>query len=292
MNTFGERKITPPARSSQAVARIGYAWRMFDSYLARWDLIPDGPPIHTHSSDLLPVRYRDLPAMLKIARETEEKFGGLLMRWWNGDGAAPVLAHEGDALLLERATGKRSLARMAGDGRDDEATRILCAAAARLHAPRAKPLPKLIGLEPWFEQLWPAPSKYGGIFAESARTARLLLDDPREVGALHGDLHHDNVLDFGDRGWLAIDPKRLHGERGFDYANIFCNPEERTDVARERFHRRVGIVVEAARIERKRLLQWILAWCGLSAAWRLDDGESAEIDLPIAELALAELRSL
>ena len=265
---------------------------MFDDYLARWSLIPDGPPIHTHSSDLLPVRYRGSPAMLKIAREAEEKFGGLLMRWWDGDGAAPVLAQEGDALLLERATGTRSLARMADDGRDDEATRILCAAAARLHAPRAKPLPELIGLEPWFEQLWPAPSKYGGIFAESARTARLLLDDPREVGALHGDLHHDNVLDFGDRGWLAIDPKRLRGERGFDYANIFCNPEERTDVARERFHRRVGIVAEAARIERKRLLQWILAWCGLSAAWRLDDGQSAEIDLPIAELALAVRRSL
>jgi streptomycin 6-kinase len=34
---------------------------------------------------------------------------------------------------------------------------------------------------------------------------------------------HD-VPDFGARGWLAIDPKGLYGERGFDYANIFCNP--------------------------------------------------------------------
>ena len=42
---------------------------------------------------------------------------------------------------------------------------------------------------------------------------------------LHGDIHHDNILDFGKRGWLAIDPKRLQGERGFDYANLFCNPD-------------------------------------------------------------------
>jgi hypothetical protein len=42
---------------------------------------------------------------------------------------------------------------------------------------------------------------------------------------LHGDIHHDNILDFGRRGWLAIDPKRLFGERGFDYANLFCNPD-------------------------------------------------------------------
>jgi streptomycin 6-kinase len=33
------------------------------------------------------------------------------------------------------------------------------------------------------------------------------------------------VLDFGACGWLAIDPKRLAGERGFDFANIFTNPD-------------------------------------------------------------------
>jgi len=29
----------------------------------------------------------------------------------------------------------------------------------------------------------------------------------------------------GPRGWLAIDPKGLCGERGFDFVNIFCNPD-------------------------------------------------------------------
>jgi streptomycin 6-kinase len=43
--------------------------------------------------------------------------------------------------------------------------------------------------------------------------------------ALHGDLHHENVLDFGERRWLAIDPHGLHGERFFDFANIFTNPD-------------------------------------------------------------------
>lgn len=35
---------------------------------------------------------------------------------------------------------------------------------------------------------------------------------------------------FGERGWLAIDPKRLLGERSFDFANIFTNPDL-TDLA-------------------------------------------------------------
>lgn len=233
--------------------------------------------------------------MLKLSHDKDERLGGILMEWWDGEGAARVLARDNAALLLERATGPASLADMARSGRDDEACRILCAAAARLHAPRSKPLPELIPLAHWFRDLEPAAAKHGGILARSAETARALLSGPREVGALHGDLHHDNVLDFGARGWLAIDPKPLVGERGFDFANIFTNPDladPAQPVATEpgRFARRLEVVAEAAGLERRRLLSWILAWTGLSASWFLNDGDPlASIDLQIAALAAAEL---
>lgn len=268
---------------------------MFDSYLSRWDLVPDGAPIVTHSGRLLPVRRAGTPAMLKLATEAEERLGGALMAWWDGEGAARVLARDEDALLLERAEGVASLAEMARGGRDDEACRILCAVADRLHAPRPKALPDLLPLDAWFRELWPAAAAQGGILARSAEAARALLAEPREVVTLHGDLHHDNVLDFGPRGWLAIDPKRLLGERGFDYANIFTNPDL-ADPSRPvatvpgRFARRLAVVTEAARLERQRLLRWILAWTGLSAVWYLgDDDPNAAIDLTIAELAAAAL---
>ncbi len=201
---------------------------MFSTYLARWDLTPDGDPIVTHSSRLLPVRRRGVPAMLKLPMEAEEKRGSLLMPWWDGQGAARVLAHDRDALLLERAMGAGSLTAFARTGRDDEATGILCAAIATLHKHEAKPPPNLVPLTPWFKDLWPAVEKHGGILVLAAATARELLAHPQDVVVLHGDIHHDNVLDFGARGWLAIDPKGLIGERGFDYANLFCNPE--TDI--------------------------------------------------------------
>ncbi len=267
---------------------------MFGVYLDRWDLVPDGDPIATPAARLLPVRQHGRPAMLKLSFEEDERAGGVLMAWWDGDGAARVLAGDVDALLLERAMGPASLADMARTGQDDEACRILCSVAARLHAPRAKPLPELVPLAHWFRELEPAAAAHGGILARCAETARALLAEPREVGALHGDLHHDNVLDFGARGWLAIDPKRLLGERGFDFANIFTNPDladptrpVATDPAR--FARRLAVVTEAARLERKRLLLWILAWCGLSAAWFLGDGDPADIDLRVAGMAAAEL---
>jgi len=97
--------------------------------------------------------------------------------------------------------------------------------------------------------------------ALTARSARELLATPRDVAALHGDIHHDNILDFGARGRLAIAPKGLLGERGFDYANIFCNPKE-TAAAPGRLSRQASTVAEASGLERVRLLQWILAYAG------------------------------
>lgn len=262
---------------------------MFDDYLARWGLTPDGEPIVTHSSRLLPVRRGDEPAMLKIATEAEERWGAALMVWWGGEGAVRVLEHEGDALLMERATGGGSLVEMARGGRDDEASRIICGVAARLHAPRDRPLPALVPLGRWFAELEPAAARYGDVLRRAAATARELLGEPRDVGVLHGDIHHGNILDAGPRGWLAIDPKRLVGERGFDFANIFCNPDFETATAPGRLARQAEVVAAAAGLERGRLLKWVLAYAGLSAAWTLGDGEEPEIALAVAEIVAAEL---
>lgn len=258
---------------------------MFRDHLCHWDLTPDGDPIFTRNSRLLPVRQHSVPAMLKIAVESEEKGGNRLMVWLNGQGAARVLAHHGNALLLERAVGGTSLADLTQTGRDDEASRIICDVVARLHAPRTDPPPGLVPLSRWFRELAPAAAKHGGMLDRSAAAARELLAVPQDTVVLHGDIHHGNILHFGPRGWLAIDPKGLIGERGFDYANIFCNPDPVTAPAPEVFVRRVDVIAGAAKLERKRLLQWILAWAGLSAAWHLADGASPETALKVAELA-------
>jgi streptomycin 6-kinase len=261
-----------------------------DRYLAQWRLTPDGTPLTTLTSILLPVRQEGMPAMLKIATEAEERQGGESMIWWDGEGAARVLAHDADALLMERATGEGSLVEMVRNDRDDEATRIICAAASRLHAPRDRPRPpSLVPLTRWFAELEPAAGRHGGVLEVAAATARELLDKPRDVVVLHGDIHHGNILDFGPRGWLAIDPKHLVGERTFDFVNILRNPDAQVALAPGRFSRQSTVVAEAAGLDRPRLLQWTLAFAGLSAAWILGDGDQPDLDLAVAELAAAEL---
>jgi streptomycin 6-kinase len=109
---------------------------MLESYLQKWGLIPAGEPIVTHTSQLLPVLSQGQPAMLKVTDDADEKHGHLLMRWWAGEGAARVLAFDDSAILLDRATGPRSLVTLANEGSDAEATRIICDVARQLHARR------------------------------------------------------------------------------------------------------------------------------------------------------------
>ncbi|HGY5135589.1 MULTISPECIES: aminoglycoside phosphotransferase family protein [Citrobacter] len=268
---------------------------LFNTWLSRWGLTPDGQPLETHTSQLLPVVTKDgQKAILKLTDDDSERNGCELMVWWNGNGAAKVLAHAAGAILLERATGAGSLADMSWSGNDAQACRIICHAASRLHLPRNASTPALTPLLYWFRCLAPAAKKHGGILTHCAEVANVLLSSPQNEVVLHGDLHHGNIIDFGTKGWLAIDPKGLVGERGFDYANIFTNPDladptKPVAIEPEIFTQRVNIVSEIAKIERQRLLMWIIAWCGLSSAWLLQEGDCATIPLRIAELASAEL---
>lgn len=274
----------------------------FTPWLALWGLAADGAPITTQGSRLLPVMRGDEPAMLKLPDGEHERLGHLPLEYWNSDGAARLLARSasGSAMLIERATGSRSLSAMARSGAtgDDAATEILCDATAALHKRRGPAPAGLIPLETWFAELFPMATKRGGILARSAAAATELLAAQREVVPLHADLHHDNVLDFGARGWLAIDPKCVIGDRAFEYTILFCDPdladpEPPVATLPGRFERRLEIVLAKSGLERERLLKWILAWCGLSATWFLgDDDPLVRINFAVAERAIVALEAL
>lgn len=263
-----------------------------------WGLTADAPTFATPSSVLQLVRREGRPAVLKRALAEEEADGANVLRWWAGEGAAAVLelGGDGEAVLLDRAEGSGSLTELArsGPAGDDEATRILCRAGRRLHTAGRGPRPaRLHSLERWFAELFEhasaRPRDHDGLFAVAAGEARELLAHPTADVVLHGDLHHGNVLDFGEHGWLAIDPKPLHGDPAFDALNILCNPG--ADVALEagRLERTVAVIAAETGLPEHTVLRWAVAWTGLSAAWSERGGDDATIAIGVGQRARAFL---
>jgi len=236
--------------------------------LAAWGVTPTGPGFTTASSELMPGTRGGIPVMLKIALVDEEVRGAALLQWWGGQGAAPVLERAGDATLMVRATGPRDLAAMAASGQDAAATEILVRTVVALHdrpAPAAPDGVVLIPLRDWFGDLLTTDTR-DPLLRRAAETAGRLVTTtrPADVAVLHGDIHHGNVLDFGDR-WAVIDPKGLIGHRAFDFANILCNPTEA--VALAALTDRIETISRQANLDPAVLVEWTVAWCGLSLMW-------------------------
>lgn len=253
----------------------------FGAALERLHLQPDGEPFVSLSSWVGPVRYRDQPAFLKVTRESEELAGVHALLAWNGNGAVRVLAEDGDAFVLERA-GQTIREKVAEDA---AATAVLCDTAARLHAVAIPDLERFVTLRRWFRQLF---ANTDPRFDPARRFADALVDSGPTV-LLHGDIHHENVLDGGPRGWLAIDPKGIAGPAPFDYCNLFTNwtPEQSV----EHFDSRLAFVSDHLGLARETMLRWVAAWSALSGIWHLDDDNEADAAYPhmIMDEALARL---
>lgn len=267
---------------------------LFDIHLHRWSAKAAGDPFTTHTSNLLPVilarNLADLPAMIKITRNLDERIGGRVLQWWDGNGAARVYACDQDSgtLLMERATGSKHLLHMAREGEDDAATSCICHTIEQLHSKRSSAPPEeLLTLTDFFRSLALMAQQEGGLMAECATVAAELLNEQREPVVLHGDAHHGNILDFDRRGWLAIDPKRVTGERYYDYVSVLCNPDLETCTDPGRFARQLAVVINVTGLERRRLLKWVMAHAALSAAWFLEDGERTRANRQLAVAHLA-----
>ena len=111
-----------------------------------------------------------------------------------------------------------------------------------------------------------------------------LLASSGEAFVLHGDLHHGNILSDGD-SWMAIDPKGIVGEVGFEAACFdFIHKSElgNSDVSRI-FEQRSKLLASVLNIDHERLKDWVFVRLILGACWMLEDGGKADLFLEQAK---------
>lgn len=88
--------------------------------------------------------------------------------------------------------------------------------------------------------------------------------------ALHGDLHHFNVLRAERAAWLAIDPEGLAGDPCFDACQFLRNPVR---VPASVNRRRLDIFCAELGLDRARVRAWCFVHALLDACWAFEDGD-------------------
>lgn len=203
---------------------------------ARWSLRLEEPFADAFASLVVPATTgAGAGVVLKVQfpeRESEHEAEALAA--WAGDGAVALLDHDVDrrALLLERCHPGSPLS----DLHADDAVSVLVDLLPRLWRPDPSPFPTLAAeAERWRVTLQrlrgtgDGPDQ-GSHAALALRLLAELASRPTEPVLVHQDLHGDNVL-RSTRGWLAIDPKPLSGEREFALAPIIRSDELGADHA-------------------------------------------------------------
>ena len=270
----------------RAVSTAGAA--ALADYGRRWGLTVREPGFETNSSWLQQVFWQGdagcdeqgerLAAVLKIAKpQSDERPGMALLDWWGGRGAVPVLKRDEDAVLMVEAgwDGPR-VAHLLDDPAafsDQDAFAILIDTACRLHAAGGGEGPEgLVPLTAMRAHVMTLPALGDPLFQAWLPFAQAFDCMGRAPLPLHGDIHHGNVLWLeGEGAWVALDPKGLLGDRGYDFANLFFNPMEQpgriNDAARMR-----GLADQIAAAVpnaggRQRVLDFAYFYGGMSTAW-------------------------
>jgi streptomycin 6-kinase len=266
----------------------GYAWlRGLPSLVAelarRWGL-DIGPPFGLSYNYVVPATRSDgTEAVLKVGFPCPElKREMAALRLYGGNGICRLLeADEGrHAMLLERLRPGETLAALARTD-DAAATRV----GARVMRALWRTVPESVDNGPfrplaeWFRAFDRHRAAYGGpgpfpvaLLDRAEALARELPASAPAPVLLHGDFHHYNVLSAQRAPWLAIDPKGMLGDPGYEVGPFLLNPnQERWYLDPAVLRRRLDILADELRYDRARLRDWGIAHAVLSACWSVED---------------------
>ncbi|WP_075734474.1 aminoglycoside phosphotransferase family protein [Streptomyces acidiscabies] len=273
------------ANGAAGVAFLEGLPALAQEFLARWDLRLDGPSMHGMCALILPVVRTDgLRAVLKLQLLDEESEGeAVALRLWDGDGAVRLLDLD-DAtgtMLLERLDPTRMLARVADAHTSVE---VITGLLAHLTAgPAPQGMRRLADIAASMLERTPAAlaripdPEHRRIVADCASAVAEAVDEPGDR-LLHWDLHDENVLAADRAPWLAIDPKPLAGDPGYDLWPAIANRFDADDI-RWRF----DAMTSGLGLDRARARAWTLGRLLENSLWNIEDGEPLdEEDLEIA----------
>jgi streptomycin 6-kinase len=257
--------------------------------------------LETQSSFIAFGKRGDQAVVLKVIRQPGDEWRcGEVLAAFDGRGVARVYEYTEGAALLERLNPGTSLASIALDDRDEEATEILVdvigqmSYSPELDEPLRRPLKAIVSAQDWgrgFHRYLASGDHQipASLVEQGQRFYFDLCASQRDVRLLHGDFQHYNILFDSDRGWLAIDPKGVMGEIEYEIGASLRNPYEKPELfaSSEMVERRLRCFEAKLKLNYDRMLAWGFAQAILSAIWSVEDGIEVDAGNPSLKLAKA-----
>jgi len=232
-------------------------------------------------------------AVLKIALPLDhpEIFNETrFLRMANGNGAVKLLQSDKSrrAILLEKLTPGENLKEVCC--RDEARAVEIAIPIARRLLKTPPPNTGFRTLEEWFNNFFEkaAGTNFPSEYQNKARGFYEQLNSNfSHKFIIHGDFHHENILSATREAFLAIDPKGIVGDIGYEIA-VFLNNHlwwlAAEQNLREKLNDAVRRFSEAFEIEPHDLRKWAYLQMVLSSWWTFDEnGENWESDLAFAE---------
>ncbi len=256
----------------------------------KWNLEQKDEPIKTAAGIVVFVESGNTPYVLKVFNKYSDEFlSEKVLQHYNSNGSVKLIKKTENAILIERALPGNHLKDLSICGNDESATRHFCDVVRKLHYNNST----LSG--------FPTISDWGKGFdlyleSKNNQIPKLLVNEAKQVFfklaesqenpiLLHGDLHHDNILLDKKRGWLAIDPKGVIGEPCYEAGAYLRNPAEYPNIytSKEVILKRINIICELLNYDKKRIIEWSFAQSVLSGIWSVEDKDSPNSTIEIAE---------
>ena len=216
----------------------------------------------------------DNPIILKLGLDhealTREAFA---LKCFAGCGAVKVLAEDKGMLLLERAMPGISLKNYFSD-REQKSIEIAFGVMQKLHQANISVAHNFPNIQDWLSAL-DKDLNIPNVYLKKARKLRDQLLKTADANVLlHGDLHHDNILQNGET-WVVIDPKGVIGEPAYEVAAFIRNPIpellNHADVPNIILNR-ITYFAKIIQLPSQRILDLCFVQAVLAWAWALEDG--------------------
>jgi streptomycin 6-kinase len=222
---------------------------------------------------------------VQLPHDVESEHEADALRFWDGEGAVRLLAHDpvARALLIERCIPGTPLGHEYGN----DVLAVAAGVMQRLWRPPTDDLPwRRLELEAerWLVELPERWERHGRPFERRLLDAglealRTLGPTQEDLVLCHQDLHGGNILRAEREPWLAIDAKPIVGERAYDTVALVrdhgSRRERGLDVIEVR--RRLDVLSGLLGLDRERMRGWGIA---KHLAWGLgeDAAHAGDID--------------